>query len=327
MTTTRPHGIDPEIAAVIADSERPDLAGDLEGARRTMGSSGLPIAQAEASFGARVVVSEHTVVRDDRSFAVRVYRPRALVDPAPALLLLHGGAFVGGDRGAEHARSLRYAAEAGCIVVCPEYRLAPEHRYPAALDDVLATLDWMADPELRIDPERTGIGGVSAGGALAAGAALKLRDRGQQRLRALMLLYPVIDDRLQSRSMMELTDAPVWDPANTREMWALYLRGGHADEYAAPGRAARLHGLPPSYVSAADGDPLRDEALAFARRLIDSDVLVDIRLWSGTVHVFDQLAPDTRLAKHALGDQLQFLRRYLTDPIAKRDLEPVRGTG
>lgn len=314
MKTTRPRNTDPELAAAIADSERPDLAGDLAEARRIMGSRDLPIAEAEAAYGSRVNVSEHAVVLEDRSFAVRVYSPVVRDVLAPALLLLHGGAFVGGDRGAEHARSLKYAAEAGCVVVSPEYRLAPEHDYPAALNDVLATLEWMHSPELLIDSGRVGIGGVSAGGALAAGAALKLRDQGRQQLHALLLLCPVLDDRLQTRSMAELTEAPIWDPANSREMWALYLRGGRADEYAAPARASRLHGLPPSYVSAADGDPLRDEALSFAGRLIEDGVPVDLRLWSGTFHVFDQLAPHARLAQHALADQLQFLRRYLVQP-------------
>lgn len=312
--TTRVRAIDPELAAAIADSERPDLAGDLAEARRIMGSDGLPVEAAEAAYGTRVVVSERAVDLEDRSFTVRLYTPSRLEAPAPALLLLHGGAFVGGDRAAEHARSLKYAAEIGCIVISPEYRLAPEHAYPAALDDVLATLAWMDDPELGIDARRVGIGGVSAGASLAAGAALRLRDAGTSHLRVLMLLYPVLDDRLESKSMIELTEAPVWDPANTREMWALYLSGGRPDEYAAPGRAARLQDLPPSYVSVADGDPLRDEALSFAHRLINADVPVDVRLWSGAFHVFDQLAPDSRLARHALADQLHFLRRYLIDP-------------
>lgn len=311
MRTTEIRGIDPELTAAIAGGERPDLSGDLVSARRIMSSDGLPIAQAETTYGPRVEVTEHVLDLEDRSLDVRIYAPKGLNAPAPALLLLHGGAFVGGDRAAEHARSLCYAAETGCAIVCPEYRLAPEHAYPAALEDVLATLEWMRNPALGIDADRIGVGGVSAGGALAAGAVLKLRDTGREVPNVLVLLFPVLDDRLESNSVLTFTDSPVWDAANSREMWNHYLRGTVADEYAAPARAAGLAGLPPSYVLAADYDPLRDEALEFARRMVADGVPVDLRLWSGAFHVFDQLAPEATLARQAVNDQLHFLRRYL----------------
>lgn len=311
MTTSERRGIDPELWAAVTHDERPDLAGDLREARRLMGSAGLPIAHAEAAYGERVQVTEHLLALEGRSLPVRVYTPQAVEAPMPALLMLHGGAFVGGDRGAEHARSLRYAAEAGCVVVCPEYRLAPEHPYPAAIEDAIATLDWMGEPARGIDVDRVAVGGVSAGGALAAGVALKLRDTARDVPRALLLLFPALDDRLESRSAVEFTDSPVWDAANTREMWSLYLRGAEGDPYAAPARADVLTGLPPSYVLVAGCDPLRDEAVDFARRLAGADVPVDLRLWSGAFHVFDQLVPESALASAALSDQLHFLRRYL----------------
>lgn len=304
-------GIDPELAAAVAGGERPDLAKDLDRARVLMSSVGLPTARAEELYGSRVDVTERLLDLGDRSIDVRVHTPIGIEATAPGLLMLHGGAFVGGDRGAEHARSLRYAAEAGCIVVTPEYRLAPEHPYPAALDDALAVLEWMRTDLAGIDGERLAIGGVSAGGALAAGLALRLSDADALRPRALLLLFPALDDRLASRSSLAFTDSPVWDAANTREMWSLYLRGASADGYAAPARAAALYGLPPTYVLAAEFDPLRDEGVEFASRLIAADVPVDLRVWSGAYHVFDQLAPESALAKASVGDQVQFLRRYM----------------
>ncbi|MGO1315712.1 alpha/beta hydrolase [Microbacterium sp.] len=309
MTDVR--GIDPELVAAVAGDERPDLADDLDRARVLMSSVGLPVAGAEALYGSRVDVTEHSIDLGDRAIEVRVYTPIGRDAPAPGLLMLHGGAFVGGDRGGEHARSLRYAAEAGCVVVSPEYRLAPEHPYPAAFDDALAALDWMSTGREHIDPGRLAIGGVSAGGALAAGSALRVRDEGTVRLRALLLLFPALDDRVESRSSLEFTDSPVWDAANTREMWSLYLRGASVDSYAAPARATALSGLPPTYVLTAECDPLRDEGVEFARRLIAADVSADLRVWSGAFHVFDQLAPESALAKASVGDQVQFIRRYL----------------
>lgn len=303
-------GIDPELAAAVAGDERPDLAKDLDRARVLMSSVGLPTARAEELYGSRVDVTERRLDLGERSIEVRVHTPVGIEAAAPGLLMLHGGAFVGGDRGAEHARSLRYAAEAGCIVVTPEYRLAPEHPYPAALDDALAVLEWMRTDLAEIDGERLAIGGVSAGGALAAGLALRLNDADALRPRALLLLFPALDDRLVSHSSLAFTDSPVWDAANTREMWSLYLRGVSADGYAAPARATALSGLPPTYVLAAEFDPLRDEGVEFASRLIAADVPVDLRVWSGAYHVFDQLAPESGLARASVGDQVQFLRRY-----------------
>lgn len=311
MTTSERWGIDPELRGALGADERPDLSGDLTGARRLMGSSGLPVAAAEVSYGPRVDVVEQLIDAPGGVIEARVYIPRAHDAVLPGVLMLHGGAFVGGDRAAEHARSLRYAAEVGCVVVCPEYRLAPEHPYPAAIDDALRTLEWMRQGGYGIDADRIALAGVSAGGALAAGAALKLRDTGAAAPRALLLLFPALDDRLESRSVVEFTDAPVWDAANTREMWSLYLGGAAGDAYAAPARADRLVGLPRSYILAAECDPLRDEAVDFARRMLDAGIPVDLRVWASTFHVFDQLAPESTLAQAALEDQLQFLRRYL----------------
>lgn len=304
---------DAELNRAVGSMQRPDLD-DLTTARILMGSEGLVTARAEEAFGERVSI-EHRMVRSqgDRMIHVRIYRPVDAAGPCAGVLLLHGGAFVGGDLATEHARSLRYAAEGGVVVVSPEYSLAPELSYPDGLNDCVAVLAWMSDTgqSLGIDAERLAVAGVSAGGALAAGVALLARDRGGPHIRAQMLLYPVLDDRLQTDSMQRFVDTPVWDAENSHKMWRLYLGDTPPDGYAAPGRASDLRGLPRAYLLVAEIDPLRDEALEYGSRLLAAGVPVDIRLWAGCYHVFDQLVPDAAISDTSLRDQVTFIRRHL----------------
>lgn len=301
----RTPAVDPVLWDAVHDLERPDLD-DVAGARRLMGSDGLPVASSEQRFGGTVRVHDTVAAGSRGPVRLRVHRP-ATGEPTSVVLLLHGGAFVGGDALTEHARSLRYVAETGCAVVSPEYGLAPELPYPAALDDCASALAWAAE-ELGTDVPVV-VGGVSAGAALAAGLGLRVRDLGGPVIAALLLLFPVLDDRLATTSMRRYTDTPVWDAGNSALMWRDYLGGGPADAYAAPARAGSLDGLPPTYLAIAEVDPLRDEALDFARRLLDDEVTVDVRLWASTVHVFDQLVPDAPVSERSIADQVAFLRR------------------
>ena len=202
---------------------------------------------------------------------IRVYEPVARpAGPGPALVFFHGGAFVLGDRYTEELRCLRYAAEAGCVVVSVDYRLAPEHPFPAGVDDCYAGLQWTVShaAELDIDPDRVGVGGSSAGGALAAAVALMARDRGGPALAVQILNYPVIDDRMQTPSMRAFDATPMWTSGSNADMWQHYLgdpeHRGDVSPYAAPGRAPDLTGLPPAYVLTAELDPLRDEGIEYA---------------------------------------------------------------
>lgn len=255
------------------------------------------------------------------SVRVRVYTPRHLAAAAPGLLYCHGGGFVLGNLDSDHERCLRLAAEAGVVVVSPDYRLAPEHRYPAGLDDCTAVLHWLEHnaADLGVDPSRLVLGGTSAGGALAAGVALRARDADGPTLRGLLLACPVTDDRLLGGSIREFWDCAGWNGACTALMWRHYLPdpgagpAGSLPDYAAPNRAESLAGLPPTDVLVAGLDPLRDEGLAFVDRLRRCGVPTTVRIYPDVPHGFDTLLPTAAASIRAVGEQVTRLIEMTRD--------------
>jgi acetyl esterase/lipase len=226
---------------------------------------------------------------------VRLYVPRDLVNPAAAVIYFHGGAFVLGDLEIEHPRCLEMAKETKAVVVAADYRLAPEYPFPAAITDCYAVYLWAiaeAD-ELGIDVSRIAVAGSSAGGALAAAVALMSRDRGVRVPAFQLLLYPVIDDRMITPSMIHFVDIQGWNRRNSEHMWTHYLGeriGKDVSPYAAPARARDLRGLPPAYVMTADYDALRDEGINYAQSLLQAGVRVELHHYPETFHAFDTTA-------------------------------------
>lgn len=249
-----------------------------------------------AALNADVDVSTLTV--DDRevpgppgggAVPVRVYAPVEHGDaPVPAILYIHGGGFVSGSIDTEHGGAAALARELGVVVVSVGYRLAPEHPFPAGLDDCYAALEWLAAStgELGVDPDRIAVNGGSAGGGLAAAVALVARDRGGPRLCFQFLGIPELDDRLETPSMQRFVDTPVWSRPSAVRSWQWYLgdHGGDVSPYAAPARATDLTGLPPAYVSVMEFDPLRDEGIAYAAALLAAGVTVELHCFPGTFH-------------------------------------------
>lgn len=277
---------DPELAAVIPAI--PAFAfDDVEAAR-----AGLE----ELSAQARQHVDTGGVAIEDRlvpavgghDIPVRVYRPRDRSEPIPGVLYIHGGGFAVGSVESEHAGAVLLARSADTVVVSVDYRLAPEHPFPAGLDDCYDSLTWMKDSadELGVDTDRLAVFGNSAGGGLAAALALLARDRGGPALCFQYLGIPELDDRLETVSMQTFVDTPMWNRPNAVISWQFYLGDDRSDvsPYAAPARATDLSDLPPAYISTMEFDPLRDEGLSYGLRLLQAGVTVELHQFPGTFH-------------------------------------------
>ncbi|MCU1388776.1 MAG: Esterase [Ilumatobacteraceae bacterium] len=221
---------------------------------------------------------------------VRVYVPHTrAATPTPAVLYIHGGGFFMGTLDSEHAGPATMATTLGIVVVSVDYRLAPEHPYPAGLDDCFAALDWMhrSAEALQLDTTRIAVNGGSAGGGLAAAVALRARDLDGPPICFQYLGIPELDDRLDTPSMRRFVDTPMWSRPAAEKSWEWYLGDLHHGDVpylAAPARATDLSGLPPAYVSVMEFDPLRDEGLDYACRMLAAGVSVELHCFPGTFH-------------------------------------------
>ncbi|MGW4214350.1 alpha/beta hydrolase [Lentzea sp. NPDC004789] len=247
---------------------------------------------------------------------VRIYAPANRQGVVPGLLYIHGGGFVLGDLDMFHAHVLRLVDELGVVIVSVDYRLAPEHPFPAPVEDCYAALQWVAAKadELGVDPERIGVAGESAGGGLAAGVALLARDRGGPSLCFQFLGIPELDDRLDTPSMREYVDTPLWNRPNAIYSWTAYLGtepgGDDVSPYAAPARATDLSGLPPAFVTTCQFDPLRDEGIEYARRLAHAGVHAELRHYPGTFHG-SSFVTSAAITRRMFADELEGMRRGL----------------
>ncbi|MGC0334565.1 acetyl esterase [Streptomyces sp. SAI-170] len=266
-------------------------------------------------------VEETAIPTRSGSVRARLYHPPGppSEDPRPALLYLHGGGFVLGtlDGVDEVCRAL--AARSGWAVLSPEYRLAPEHPYPAALEDALDTLAWLraSARDAGIDPDTIAVGGDSAGGNLAAALCLRLRDHGLPLPASQILVYPAVDDRFSTPSWTQFADAPLLTTADARWLWEQYVGGRpDVDQYAAPMKATSSRGLPPALVLTAEVDPLRDDAEAYADRLRNDGVPVTSVRHSGVFHGFFTEVGVFAKTDEAIDDVVRHLRGIAADRAA-----------
>jgi acetyl esterase/lipase len=266
---------------------------------------------------------------DGANLRVVLFRPPSPPDgPVPGVLWLHGGGYVGGvpEGPSSVAWIRRLIAESGAVVVAPEYRLAGEAPYPAALEDAYTALRWLAASatDLGARDDQLVVGGESAGGGLAAAVALAARDRGDVAIAFQVPLYPMLDDRCETASVRD-NDGPAWDERVNRIAWRVYLGDLAGTDgvppYAAPARAADLHGLPPAITFVGTLDPFLDEISTYVERLRAAGVPVDFATFEGAYHGFDVIAPGAAVSRRAT----EFAMACYRDAVARyRAPQPPR---
>lgn len=315
----RPPGdlLDPQLAVLVRVSNalRLDALENLEPAV-ARARTGRSLRLLAGRRHPDVEVHERTMPGPGGPLTLRIYTPKDIARPAPALLYLHGGGFVIGSLDTHDAPCSLFAALGRCVVLAVDYRLAPEHKFPAAVDDALAGFRWLADnaAELGLDPRRLAVGGDSAGGNLSAVVAqTAVREAWPVRPAFQLLLYPALDMRRQHPSHREFGDGYMLTTASIDFFLKNYLRTPEdiTDLRASPLLAGDLSRLPPAYIATAGFDPLRDEGDEYAERLRRAGVPAELARHTGLVHGFLSLGDGIKAAAAALEDAGRALRDAL----------------
>jgi acetyl esterase len=306
--------LDAEAQAIIDRVDAAGIApwhtfGDVTAARRVyeertrlLASSPLPVAS----------VRDLEVPGETAPLPARAYHP----DPGrvlPVLLYLHGGGWVLGSLDTHDGVCRELAVTVGAVVLAPAYRLAPEHPHPAALEDAWRVLGWLATSAGAIggDPSRIGVAGDSAGGHLTAALCLLARDRRGPRIAAQVPIYPALEPRFDTPSMLANREGYLLTRDDLVWFWGHYLQGRRPgpDGYAAPLLAADVSGLPPALVVTAEYDPLRDEGRAWVARLATAGVCVELAEYAGVTHNFVVLPGEMPKGRDAVARIAAWLRR------------------
>lgn len=316
MTIQRP-ALDPELHALLSDMPlMSELSPDVLAHLRQLPSAPVEPLLAHRKAGRRDV----TVPAEDGTLIpLSVFSP-AHTDrtiAAPCVYWMHGGGMVMGDRFAQIDIPLEWLDEFGAVVVCVDYRLAPEATGTTLVEDCYQGLLWTAGhaTELGIDPTRIVVAGASAGGGLAAGLTLLARDRGTPAIAAQMLICPMLDHRNTSTSSRQYAGTPgVW----TREMnefgWRSVLGGlgdGEVPEYVSPALASDLSRLPTTYVDTGSAEVFRDEDTDYATRIWAAGGQAELHVWAGGFHGFDALYPQAHISATARRTRTDWLARVL----------------
>ncbi len=288
----------------------------------------LPVPEARAAIMAMVAaagepepvarVENRTIPGPAGDIPVRIYTP-AVSGPVPVLVFYHGGGWVIGNLDSHDGICRQLANAVGCVVVSVDYRLAPEHPFPAAAEDAYAAARWVVAHAASLggDPARVAVGGDSAGGNLAAVVALMARDRGGPPLVYQLLIYPVVDAPGDRASYRDNAEGYLLTASSMHWFWNHYHAGNVAERhpYACPVRAEDLRGLPPAHVITAEYDPLRDEAEEHAERLRAASVPVTLTRYDGMIHGFFGMSALLDKARAAVAEAVAGLRRaFGSDP-------------
>ena len=250
----------------------------------------------------RVTVEDVTILKGGvPDLRVRIYRSTTKLKEYPAILWTHGGGHIWGSPELYEGLLLKMARELDCIIVAPDYRLAPENPYPADVEDCYAALKWMTNhrkSRLPIDKDRVAVVGDSAGGGLAVAVAMKARDEKGPKVCFDMPLYPQLDYTDTTPSSYQITDHRVWNREANKFAWRAYLGDNRSkvEPYASPAHAEDLSGMPPTYIMIGTLDMFRDEAIDYAQRLMEVGVPVELHVIPGMTHAFNTVVPNNPLS-------------------------------
>ena len=315
MTERSVHLVDPELRGILAlmpdfDSLSHATLADI---RATMTTAPLPL---DTDPLVEVTLVDVPGWEGGPAVPALLYRPKAASQKLlPGLLNIHGGGYVAGDMWREHTAMLAACAQHGCVILCIDYRLAPETPWPGPSDDCLASLAWLHGQaaELNLDSKRIVVRGVSAGGGLAAGLALRASQLPDMPIKLLFLLYPMLDDRTGA---IPFAGDHVWTPNANRFGWNSYLGAAAGDppHAAAPARIPDLSGFPPTFIAVGAIDLFVAENIDFAQRLIAAGIPTELHVYPGAYHGFN-LVPGARCAEAYSRDAANALTRAFEETV------------
>ncbi len=303
--------IDPELLPVLA-SLPPQLSlitRESLPATRALVSKMLKAPSTEG-----VSVTRKTIAGVDGEIAVYIYQPLDASDRRPGILWIHGGGFIMGNADS-NAFAGEFARAVGATVVSVDYRLAPEHPFPAGLNDTHAALHWLVNNAnaLGVDIDRIAVGGDSAGAGMAAGLMLRNRDEKGPKIALQFLLYPMLDN-LHATQSGSIEDHPVWNRQTSLNAWAMYLNGTpgvKASPYAAAARAQDVTGLPPTFIATGSVDLFRDEIVDYAQRLMVAGVPTELAVFPGVYHSGQMFVPAAAVSQRMISSYMAALKDAL----------------
>lgn len=305
------HLLDPELLPFKERGTTFDIWADIPAGRKMIEEALVTMLAPYPTLD-EVPYVDHIISRQDCSegLKVRLYRPKNCPATAPVLLWLHGGGYIMGSVNMDVGFLQNMAKSVGCVIVSVDYRLAPEHPFPAALNDSYAALRWLYNcaKHLNINKQNIAIGGLSGGAGLAAGLVLYTRDKREIPMKFQLLICPMLDDRNITDSSHLPLSGLAWDRRSNLNAWGAYLRrdpdsdpmAADVSEYAAAARATNLSGLPPTYISVGSVDLFMDESIDYARGLLKTGVQTSLHVYSGGFHVFECIAAGTELANRSI---------------------------
>lgn len=306
------HHYDPELADAVDYLPNFDMR-DPAAAREAMRAASALSGESDAS-GVHIEDVRVPGTGQDPEVLLRVYRPEDRSSDA-VVYDVHGGGFIMGDIETDHGRNIELSRSLGVVFVSVEYRLAPEVKFPGPLDDVYAALIWIAEnaERLGVNRDRIVLHGLSVGATLCAALTLLVRDKGGPSVAFQFLMTPGVDDSFSSASSRQFVDTPIWNRPAAIAGWDAYLGEGvpgteGVSQYAAPARAVDLSGLPPAYISVMQFDPLRDEGIAYAMRLLEAGVSVELHAFPGTFHG-SAMIPGAEVSRREMAEEMAVLRK------------------